>query len=169
MSAMTAKLQGLLDWADERFPLTSGWKAHLSEYYAPKNFNFWYFFGSLALLVLVNQIVTGIFLTMHYKPDASLNASGVPVAFASGIAGKMFREFGITVALAVLISLFEAFTLAPMLSAYFARYEKKKKTAVHPWDKLAGRVGSLYVLQKRKIQRNLRLLQRGCGSDEEDI
>ncbi len=59
------------------------WKEHLSEYYAPKNFNFWYFFGSLALLVLVIQIVTGIFLVMHYKPDASLNASGVPVAFAS--------------------------------------------------------------------------------------
>ena len=47
------------------------WKAHLSEYYAPKNFNFWYYFGSLAMLVLVIQIVTGIFLTMHYKPDAA--------------------------------------------------------------------------------------------------
>jgi ubiquinol-cytochrome c reductase cytochrome b subunit len=46
------------------------WREHLSEYYAPKNFNFWYFFGSLALLVLVIQIVTGIFLTMNYKPDA---------------------------------------------------------------------------------------------------
>jgi ubiquinol-cytochrome c reductase cytochrome b subunit len=73
----------LLEWVDARFPLTSMWKEHLSEYYAPKNFNFWYFFGSLALLVLVMQIVTGIFLVMHYKPDASLNASGVPVAFAS--------------------------------------------------------------------------------------
>ena len=83
MSAMNPKLQGLLNWVDERFPLTSNWKAHLSEYYAPKNFNFWYFFGGLAILVLVLQIVTGIFLTMHFKPDASLNASGVPVAFAS--------------------------------------------------------------------------------------
>ena len=72
-----------MNWIDDRFPLTSTWKAHLSEYYAPKNFNFWYFFGSLALLVLVIQIVTGIFLVMHYKPDASLNASGVPVAFAA--------------------------------------------------------------------------------------
>ena len=80
---MTTKSQALLNWIDERFPLTSTWKAHLSEYYAPKNFNFWYFFGSLALLVLVIQIVTGIFLVMHYKPDASLNASGIPVAFAS--------------------------------------------------------------------------------------
>jgi len=74
---------GLLGWIDQRFPLTSTWKAHLSEYYAPKNFNFWYFFGSLAMLVLVIQIVTGIFLVMHYKPDASLNDAGIPVAFAS--------------------------------------------------------------------------------------
>ncbi len=66
MSAI-AKLGG---WIDERFPLTATWKAHLSEYYAPKNFNFWYVFGALALIILVNQIVTGIFLTMNYKPDA---------------------------------------------------------------------------------------------------
>ena len=66
-----SKQQGLLDWIDARFPLTSTWKAHVSEYYAPKNFNFWYFFGSLALLVLVIQVVTGIFLTMNYKPDAA--------------------------------------------------------------------------------------------------
>jgi ubiquinol-cytochrome c reductase cytochrome b subunit len=67
MSRMTA----LVDWIDERFPLTTTFKQHLSEYYAPKNFNFWYYFGSLALLVLVIQILSGIFLTMHYKPDAS--------------------------------------------------------------------------------------------------
>ncbi|HET9112923.1 MAG TPA: cytochrome bc complex cytochrome b subunit [Burkholderiales bacterium] len=73
MSAM----QKLVGWIDDRFPLTSNWKAHLSEYYAPKNFNFWYFFGSLALLVLVNQIVTGIFLTMNYKPDAKLAFASV--------------------------------------------------------------------------------------------
>ncbi len=73
---MTA-MQKMLGWVDDRFPLTSTWKAHLSEYYAPKNFNFWYFFGSLALLVLVNQIVTGIFLTMNYKPDAVLAFASV--------------------------------------------------------------------------------------------
>ena len=80
---MTTKSQAVLNWIDERFPLTSSIKGHLTEYYAPKNFNFWYFFGSLALLALVIQILTGIFLVMHYKPDASLNAAGVPVAFAS--------------------------------------------------------------------------------------
>ncbi|MHB9100843.1 MAG: cytochrome b [Sulfuricella sp.] len=65
-------LTRLLGWVDERFPLTKLWKEHLSEYYAPKNFNFWYFFGSLALLVLVIQVVSGIFLAMNYKPDAGL-------------------------------------------------------------------------------------------------
>jgi ubiquinol-cytochrome c reductase cytochrome b subunit len=66
----------LLNWVDNRFPLSKMYKEHLSEYYAPKNFNAWYFFGSLALLVLVIQLVTGIFLVMNYKPDAA-------VAFAS--------------------------------------------------------------------------------------
>ena len=60
----------VLAWVDSRFPLTATIKAHLTEYYAPKNFNFWYFFGSLAILVLALQIITGIFLVMHYKPDA---------------------------------------------------------------------------------------------------
>ncbi|MCL2644155.1 MAG: cytochrome bc complex cytochrome b subunit [Betaproteobacteria bacterium] len=77
------RLGNALEWFDARFPLTSLYKAHLSEYYAPKNFNFWYFFGSMAIVVLVIQIVTGIFLTMHYKPDGTLNAAGIPVAFAS--------------------------------------------------------------------------------------
>ena len=66
----------LMTWVDNRFPATKMYKEHMSEYYAPKNFNWWYIFGSLSLLVLVIQIVTGIFLTMHYKPDAG-------VAFAS--------------------------------------------------------------------------------------
>ncbi|TMH43605.1 MAG: cytochrome bc complex cytochrome b subunit [Betaproteobacteria bacterium] len=68
---LNGALSGLLTWIDQRFPLMETWRSHLSEYYAPKNFNFWYYFGSLALFVLVIQIVTGIFLTMNYKPDAS--------------------------------------------------------------------------------------------------
>jgi len=66
-----------LTWIDNRFPLSKLYKEHLSEYYAPKNFNFFYFFGALSLLVLVIQIVTGIFLTMHYKPDAALAFASV--------------------------------------------------------------------------------------------
>ena len=65
------KSVGLVGWVDERFPLSSFIKNHLTEYYAPKNFNFWYFFGALALFVFVMQILTGIFLTMYYKPDAA--------------------------------------------------------------------------------------------------
>ncbi len=71
LGALDKPASGLLTWVDQRFPLMENWKAHLSEYYAPKNMNFWYFFGSLAMLVLVIQIVTGIFLVMHYKPDAA--------------------------------------------------------------------------------------------------
>ncbi|OGT64130.1 MAG: cytochrome B [Gammaproteobacteria bacterium RIFCSPLOWO2_02_FULL_47_50] len=63
-------LNRLLEWVDARFPLTKLWNEHLAKYYAPKNFNFWYFFGSLALFVLVIQIITGIWLTMDYKPSA---------------------------------------------------------------------------------------------------
>jgi len=62
----------LMNWVDNRFPATKMFKEHLSEYYAPKNLNIWYMFGSLSLLVLVIQIVTGIFLTMNYKPDAAV-------------------------------------------------------------------------------------------------
>ena len=62
----------LLNWVDNRFPLSKLYNEHLGQYYAPKNFNFFYIFGSLALFVLVIQIVTGIFLVMHYKPDAAL-------------------------------------------------------------------------------------------------
>ncbi len=64
------KSNKLIAWIDKRFPLIETWENHLSKYYAPKNFNFWYFFGSLALLVLVIQIVSGLWLTMYYKPDA---------------------------------------------------------------------------------------------------
>ncbi len=60
-------------WLDARAPgVTVWWNRHMAQYYAPKNFNVWYYFGSLALLMFVNQLVTGIWLTMHYKPDAKL-------------------------------------------------------------------------------------------------
>jgi ubiquinol-cytochrome c reductase cytochrome b subunit len=69
--------KGLLGWIDARFPLSKMWYEHLAEYYAPKNFNFWYYFGSLALLALVIQILTGVWLTMNYKPDAALAFNSV--------------------------------------------------------------------------------------------
>ncbi|QDF66075.1 cytochrome bc complex cytochrome b subunit [Shewanella sp. SNU WT4] len=60
----------LIDWIDERIPLTATYNRHVGQYATPKNFNFWYFFGSLAMLVLVNQLLTGIWLTMNYVPTA---------------------------------------------------------------------------------------------------
>jgi ubiquinol-cytochrome c reductase cytochrome b subunit len=71
------RLAALGAWIDERFPMTALWKEHASEYYAPKNFNFWYYFGVLSLVVLVIQIITGIFLTMNYKPSAAEAFSSV--------------------------------------------------------------------------------------------
>ncbi len=68
---MSSALANLRIWIDDRFPMTKMWDDHMAKYYAPKNFNFWYYFGSLALLVLVNQIITGILLTMNYKPGAA--------------------------------------------------------------------------------------------------
>jgi ubiquinol-cytochrome c reductase cytochrome b subunit len=70
-------MEKFLAWIDERYPLTKVWKEQLAEYYAPKNMNFWYFFGSLAMLVMVIQILTGLFLAMHYKPDTALAFASV--------------------------------------------------------------------------------------------
>ncbi|MBO9663709.1 MAG: cytochrome bc complex cytochrome b subunit [Dokdonella sp.] len=74
---------GVVNWIEDRLPIFSFLNSHTAGYYAPKNFNLWYYFGSLALLVLVNQILTGIFLTMNYKPSAAEVAPGVSAAFAS--------------------------------------------------------------------------------------
>lgn len=63
-------LIGLRDWVDARLPIVRAWDTHMGAYYAPKNFNFWYFFGVLSLIVLVNQLVTGIWLTMSYEPSS---------------------------------------------------------------------------------------------------
>jgi len=69
--AVIKTANGLLQWVDKRLPVLDFWNAHLAKYYAPKNFNFWYYMGGFALLVLVIQILSGIFLTMHYKPSAA--------------------------------------------------------------------------------------------------
>ena len=66
---MVKLLIGLRDWVDARLPIVRAWNTHMGKYYAPKNFNFWYFFGVLSLLVLVNQLLTGIWLTMSYNPS----------------------------------------------------------------------------------------------------
>ncbi len=69
-SSFSKSSHAFMAWIDKRLPVSSFWQAHMAGYYAPKNFNFWYYMGSLALFVLVIQILSGIFLTMHYKPSA---------------------------------------------------------------------------------------------------
>lgn len=88
---INAAITNLVGWVDRRLPLTSTVKAHLTEYYAPKNFNFWYFFGSLAMLVLVMQILTGIFLTMHYKPSAAEAFASVEYIMRDVFGGSIIR------------------------------------------------------------------------------
>mgnify|MGYP006137232493 CR=1 FL=1 len=63
-------LTGTLSWVDERFPIVSTWDKHMGKYYAPKNFNIWYIFGVLSMLVLVNQLLTGVWLTMSFDTSA---------------------------------------------------------------------------------------------------
>ena len=88
----TSRLGALWNWFDSRMPtVAEQWRIHASEYYAPKNFNFWYFFGSLALLVLVVQIVSGIFLTMNYKPDAALAFGSVEYIMRDVAGGWIIR------------------------------------------------------------------------------
>jgi ubiquinol-cytochrome c reductase cytochrome b subunit len=77
VNAITKQLTGLRDWVDDRFPLMQLWNDHMGQYYAPKNFNFWYYFGVLSIVVLAIQILTGIWLTMNYKPDAGLAFASV--------------------------------------------------------------------------------------------
>src|ERR1700690_1429805 len=99
-------LDGLLTWGDQRFPLISTWKAHLAEYYAPKNFNFWYYFGSLAMVALAIQIVTGIFLTMNYKPDANLAFASVEYIMREVPGGWIIRYMHSTGASAFFICIY---------------------------------------------------------------
>ena len=70
MGLRKTEATGLVGWVDQRLSIMDAWNNHLAQYWTPKNFNIWYFFGSLALLVLVNQILTGIWLTMSYEPSA---------------------------------------------------------------------------------------------------
>ena len=70
MGLRVTEAKGLLGWIDQRLPIIDAYNKHLAQYWTPKNFNVFYFFGSLALLVLVNQILTGIWLTMSYEPSA---------------------------------------------------------------------------------------------------
>ena len=112
------KTTGFLGWIDDRFPLTKLWRDHLTHYYAPKNFNFWYFFGSLALLVLVNQLLTGIFLTMHYKPGADIAFDSVEYIMRDVPWGNIIRYMHSTGASAFFIVVYAHMYRGLMYGSY---------------------------------------------------
>jgi ubiquinol-cytochrome c reductase cytochrome b subunit len=107
-----------LNWVDARFPLSSLWNEQWGNYYAPKNFNFWWIFGSLAMLVLVLQIVTGIFLTMHYKPDANLAFASVEYIMRDVPWGWLVRYMHSTGASAFFIIVYLHMTKALLYGSY---------------------------------------------------
>ena len=84
-------MSSLLRWIDDRFPLTKVWKEHIAEYYAPKNFNFLYYFGAILTVMFAIQIVTGIILTMHYKPDIALAFASIEYIMRDVPAGWFVR------------------------------------------------------------------------------
>lgn len=107
-----------LNWVDARFPLSKLWNEQWGNYYAPKNFNFWWIFGSLALLVLVIQIVTGIFLTMHYKPDANLAFASVEYIMRDVSWGWLIRYMHSTGASAFFVIVYLHMTKALLYGSY---------------------------------------------------
>jgi ubiquinol-cytochrome c reductase cytochrome b subunit len=107
-----------LGWIDDRFPLTKLWNDQWGQYYAPKNFNFWYIFGILATLILVLQIVTGIFLTMHYKPDANLAFGSVEYIMREVPWGWLVRYMHSTGASAFFIVVYLHMTRALLYGSY---------------------------------------------------
>ena len=115
--------KGLLGWIDARLPVMQFWRDHMAQYYAPKNFNFWYYFGSLALLILVLQIVTGIFLTMHYKPDADLAFASVEYIMRDVDWGWLIRYLHSTGASAFFIVVYLHMFRALMYGSYKAPRE----------------------------------------------
>tara|TARA_Y100000816_G_scaffold287044_1_gene269134 strand:- start:698 stop:2095 length:1398 start_codon:yes stop_codon:yes gene_type:complete len=106
MSNNTESTSGVIGWIDARLPILSFIRNHLTNYYAPKNFNFWYFFGSLAFLVLFLQIVTGIFLAMHYKPDAQMAFDSVEFIMRDVNMGWLIRYMHSTGASAFFIIIY---------------------------------------------------------------
>jgi ubiquinol-cytochrome c reductase cytochrome b subunit len=110
--------QKALSWVDDRFPLTKLWNDQWGKYYAPKNFNFFYLFGSLAALVLVIQIVTGIFLVMNYKPDANLAFASVEYIMREVPWGWLVRYMHSTGASAFFIVVYLHMTRALLYGSY---------------------------------------------------
>ena len=115
---MEKALTGLMSWIDARLPLTRTWDTHMGEYYAPKNFNLWYFFGVFSLLVLVNQLLTGIWLTMSYTPSAEEAFASVEYIMRDVDYGWLLRYMHSTGASAFFIVVYLHMMRALMYGSY---------------------------------------------------
>ena len=112
------KTGGLMGWIDERLPVTKALETHITKYYAPKNFNFWYYFGFLSLFVLIIQLVTGIFLTMNYKPDGELAFKSVEYIMRDVNFGWLIRYMHSTGASAFFVVVYLHMFRALMYGSY---------------------------------------------------
>ena len=120
---MEKALTGILGWIDERIPLTRTWDTHMGKYYAPKNFNVWYFFGVFSLIVLVNQLLTGIWLTMNYTPSAEAAFASVEYIMRDVDYGWMLRYMHSTGASAFFIVVY----LHMMRALLYGSYKKPRE------------------------------------------
>ena len=115
---MEKALTGLVSWVDARLPITRAWDTHMGKYYAPKNFNLWYFFGVFSLLVLVNQLLTGIWLTMSYTPSAEEAFASVEYIMRDVEYGWLLRYMHSTGASAFFIVVYMHMFRAMMYGSY---------------------------------------------------
>lgn len=120
---MEKALTSMMGWIDERLPLTRTWNTHMGEYYAPKNFNMWYFFGVFSLLVLVNQLLTGIWLTMNYTPSAEQAFASVEYIMRDVDYGWLLRYMHSTGASAFFVVVY----LHMMRALLYGSYKKPRE------------------------------------------
>lgn len=120
---MQRALQGFIGWVDARLPITRTWNTHMGEYYAPKNFNVWYFFGVFSLIVLVNQLLTGIWLTMNYTPSAEQAFASVEYIMRDVEFGWLLRYMHSTGASAFFVVVY----LHMMRALLYGSYKKPRE------------------------------------------
>ena len=126
-------------WIDERLPVSNFVKNHLSQYYAPKNFNFFYYFGALAIFIFILQIVTGIFLTINYKPDAASAFASVEYIMRDVEWGWLIRYLHSTGASLSLIHISEPTRRTPISYAVFCLKKVRRVRPAHELAVASGR------------------------------
>lgn len=120
---MSQNTNKIMAWIDDRLPVTQTYEKHMSKYYAPKNFNFWYFFGVLSMLMLVNQILTGIWLTMQFTPSAEAAFASVEYIMRDVEWGWLIRYMHSTGATFFFIAVY----LHMMRAILYGSYQKPRE------------------------------------------